>query len=184
MKELLNLRATSSKSRGSDLLDLPDLQENKSVPIKVVKFIRTKDPQLRTSRYRLLALASFITILLILSVPGHWIEAIQSWLQLWWPWPSSSLASADIPFHKLVHASLFALCAALFVRGWTMFRERWLWVCVMLTLYGGVTELIQRYVPGRSATLGDWLADGVGVLAGVGLALWYLRKREEQITLG
>jgi len=65
-----------------------------------------------------------------------------------------------------------------------MFRERWLWVCVMLTLYGGVTELIQRYVPGRSATLGDLLADGVGVLAGVGLALWYLRKREQQRTLG
>ena len=47
----------------------------------------------------------------------------------------------------------------------------------MLILYGGATELIQRFVPGRSATLGDLLADGVGVLVGVGVALLYLRRR-------
>ncbi|MDA1372066.1 MAG: hypothetical protein O2971_15050 [Proteobacteria bacterium] len=36
--------------------------------------------------------------------------------------------------------------------------------------------MIQRYVPGRSATLGDLLADGVGVLVGVGVALLSLRS--------
>ena len=123
----------------------------------------------RTRRYRLLALASFVVILVFLSLPGHWIAALQSWVQLWWPWSSSDSIPSNFPTDKLIHGVMFATCAALVVRGWA--------VCLMLFLYGMVTELIQRYVPGRSASLGDFLADGVGVLIGVGVALVYLRKR-------
>ena len=134
-------------------------------------------PQRRTRLYRLLALTTFITILLVLSIPGHWLEALQSRIQSWWPWPASGFTPSNFPLDKILHASMFSLCAAMFVRGWATFAERWWLVCLMLILYGGVTEWIQRYVPGRSATLGDLLADGVGVLVGVGVALLYLRKR-------
>jgi len=48
---------------------------------------------------------------------------------------------------------------------------------VLLLLFGVLTELIQRYVPGRSATVGDLLADCVGIGLGVGVALVYLRGR-------
>lgn len=132
----------------------------------------------RTRRYRLLALVSFFAILTALSLPGHWIVALQTWIHPWWPWPSSRLMSSNLPIDKLIHASLFAACAALFVRGWTSLKERWWLVCVLLILYGVVTELIQRVVPGRSATLGDLVADGVGVIIGVGAALLYLKRRK------
>ena len=58
-----------------------------------------------------------------------------------------------------------------------MFRQHWWAVCLLLFVYGLVTELIQRYVPGRSATLGDFLADVIGVVIGMTAALVYLRKR-------
>ncbi len=131
----------------------------------------------RTRRYRRLAWATFIAILLMLSLPGHWIEGLKVWIQALLQFPPSGLESWDFPTDKLIHASLFALCAALFVRGWTTFQDRWWLVCLMLFLYGLVTELIQRFVPGRSATLGDLLADGMGVVVGVGMTLLYLRNR-------
>ncbi|MDO9318864.1 MAG: VanZ family protein [Gammaproteobacteria bacterium] len=133
----------------------------------------------RTRRYRRLALGSFVAISMLLSMPGHWIEALQIWIHPWWPWPSSTLMSSNLPIDKFVHASLFAVCAALFVRGWTTFRERWWLACVVLILYGVVTELVQQVVPGRSATPGDLVADGVGVMIGVGAALLYLNGRRQ-----
>ncbi len=131
----------------------------------------------RTRIYRQLALATLVFILLILSFPGHWIAALQSWFQLWWPWVAPEQVPSNFPIDKLIHTALFAICAAFFVRGWHILRERWWSVCVVLILFAALTELIQRYVPGRSATLGDLLADGVGVILGVGMALLYLRKR-------
>ncbi|MDA1372067.1 MAG: hypothetical protein O2971_15055 [Proteobacteria bacterium] len=38
---------------------------------------------------------------------------------------ASALSSSDFPFDKLLHVSMFSLCAALFVRGWTTYAERW-----------------------------------------------------------
>ena len=97
---------------------------------------------LRTLWYRRLAWVSLFSIIIALSLPGHWIEALQVWALTWWPWPSSGLASSPLPIDKVIHASLFAVCAALFVRGWTTFRERWWVICLMLFLYGVVTEVI------------------------------------------
>ena len=130
-----------------------------------------------TRWYRLLALASIVIILFLLSLPGHWIALLQSWVQLWWPWSSSESISSNFPIDKLIHSIMFATCAALFMRGWPMFRQHWWAVCLLLFVYGLVTELIQRYVPGRSATLGDFLADVIGVVIGMTAALVYLRKR-------
>lgn len=131
----------------------------------------------RTRLYRRLALLVLISSFILLSLPGSWIESVQTWMHQWWLWPSSGLASSDFPSDKLVHASLFGLCATLFVRGWTTLRQRWWLVCGVLFVYGILTELMQRYVPGRNSTLGDLLADGIGVGLGVGFALMYLRKR-------
>ena len=139
--------------------------------------VRNETTERRTYLYRLLALLTLICSFILLSLPGSWIEFFQTWIHQWWPWPSSGLASSDFPLDKLVHATLFALCAALVVRGWTTLRQRWWLVCGLLFLYGALTELIQRFVPGRSSTLADLLADGIGVSIGVGFALMYLRKR-------
>ena len=44
-------------------------------------------------------------------------------------------------------------------------------------LYGVTDELHQSFVPGRSAELGDWVADALGVVVGVLLFLAFWRIR-------
>ena len=39
-----------------------------------------------------------------------------------------------------------------------------------LLAYGGLIEVLQLFVPGRSAEWGDLLADGIGIGVGIGLA--------------
>lgn len=41
------------------------------------------------------------------------------------------------------------------------------WVILSGVLYGASDELHQYFVPGRFMELGDWIADAVGVVAGV-----------------
>lgn len=44
-----------------------------------------------------------------------------------------------------------------------------------LFAYGGLIEILQLFVPGRSSELGDLLADGLGIAFGAGLAALVLR---------
>jgi len=87
--------------------------------------------------------------------------------------PASDVPSAPPGVDKLVHVLLF-LVLALTGR----------WAGIGQTLLGGsligyaaVSELVQGLTPlERSASVGDWLADVVGVLAGLGLWLWSSRR--------
>jgi VanZ family protein len=44
-----------------------------------------------------------------------------------------------------------------------------------LLAYGGLIEVLQLFVPGRTAAWGDLLADGIGIGVGIGLAAFVLR---------
>jgi VanZ family protein len=44
-----------------------------------------------------------------------------------------------------------------------------------LLAYGGLIEVLQLFVPGRSAEWGDLLADGIGIGVGIGLASFMFR---------
>lgn len=44
-----------------------------------------------------------------------------------------------------------------------------------LLAYGGLIEVLQLFVPGRSAEWGDLLADGIGIVVGIGLAVFVFR---------
>ena len=46
-----------------------------------------------------------------------------------------------------------------------------------LLAYGGLIEVVQLFVPGRSAEWGDLLADGIGIAFGIGLAAFVLQPR-------
>jgi VanZ family protein len=86
--------------------------------------------------------------------------------------PGSDVPPSPPGVDKLVHAGLFL---ALAVSGrWAGVRRGAL--AVLLPLYAAASELIQA-IPAlhRDATLGDWLADVVGVL--LGLLLWGLVGR-------
>lgn len=66
------------------------------------------------------------------------------------------------PFDKLVHFGYFAAIAGLLAHGLGYSR---LWLAVLLVaVLGGLDEWHQMSVPGRYASLLDWLADLVGGL--------------------
>jgi len=58
--------------------------------------------------------------------------------------------------------------------GWTVSRSRY--ATFMFLFAVGVSiaafdELVQSYIPGRRMDLTDWLADGAGVVMGIGLGM-------------
>ena len=59
------------------------------------------------------------------------------------------------------------------------FGRRW-WIPLLVLAVGGFIEVLQYWVPGRSASWADFAIDGAGVLAGV-LMAWTIHlfgKRE------
>lgn len=51
-----------------------------------------------------------------------------------------------------------------------------------LFAYGGLIELLQLFVPGRSSEWGDLIADGLGIALGAGLAALFVRFGSEAGT--
>ena len=86
--------------------------------------------------------------------------------------PGADVPSAPAGVDKLVHGTLFAALA---------FSGRWAGVgrgvlAALLVLYGAVGELLQGIpVLQRDPSVGDWVADVIGVLAG--LLVWGLLSR-------
>lgn len=114
--------------------------------------MRTPMPQLRR-----LALAVFVLSLLVIS-----------YLALT-PTPPRA---ADLGWDKLNHFSAFGTLTVLGGLAWAGRRGRVAWA---LLAYGGLIELLQTQVPGRSAEWADLLADGIGIL--LGLAMLRLLSR-------
>ncbi len=79
------------------------------------------------------------------------------------------------PWDKLAHVIWFAVLAGLLSLG--LGRRAWPWILAGALLFAGWDEWHQLALPGRSADPGDWLADAVGTLAGIGLIWWAGRKR-------
>ena len=89
--------------------------------------------------------------------------------------PQSDVPAAPPGVDKVVHVALFAALA---------FSGRWAGLgrhvlVALLVLYAAVSEVVQGMTPlARSASVGDWLADVVGVLLGLGL--WGLLTRRRR----
>jgi hypothetical protein len=86
--------------------------------------------------------------------------------------PGSDVPPSPPGVDKLVHGGLFLALA--FSGRWAGIRRELL--AVLLPVYAAASELIQA-IPAlhRDASVGDWLADVVGVL--LGLLLWTLVER-------
>ena len=64
---------------------------------------------------------------------------------------------------KFVHFCYYGTMAALLGHG---LGRRWLWIpLATVPIVGALDEWHQLYVPGRDASVYDWVADGVGTLA-------------------
>ncbi|GBE28406.1 vanZ like family protein [bacterium BMS3Bbin03] len=59
-------------------------------------------------------------------------------------------------------------------------RKRNLWIAILLSLlYAASDEFHQIYVPGRTASVSDWMADSVGITLGYFL-FFYWKKIEDR----
>nr|WP_249115830.1 VanZ family protein [Azoarcus sp. L1K30] len=80
-----------------------------------------------------------------------------------------------LPFDKWVHASSFVLVTLLFA--WAL-GVRMVCIAALMLGLGALDEVTQIFLPGRTASVGDWLADALGVgLAVAGLWVWWRLKR-------
>lgn len=78
---------------------------------------------------------------------------------------------------KLIHFSAFFLLAGMFALSWQRFScVQWF---TSLLLYAALTEVLQHFIPGRSFSIMDWLADGLGITAGLLLSYLLLKTRPE-----
>ncbi|RFF29589.1 hypothetical protein DZC52_12335 [Wenzhouxiangella sediminis] len=113
-------------------------------------------------------------VLAALLVPASAIQVLEDWVKAWLPVAASasSAAGADWVVHFFSFAGLGAL---LFY-----FRRDVPAAAIGAGLIGlgGLTEVLQYFVEGRSAAVGDLVADGIGV--GVGyLVAWGMAVRLE-----
>ncbi len=77
---------------------------------------------------------------------------------------------------KLAHAAEYCLLGLLLFSGigWTVSRSKgitFLFLFAVGVSIGALDELLQSYVPGRDMDMWDWVADAVGVAAGVGFCV-------------
>lgn len=108
-------------------------------------------------RLRRRAVVVLLITLILLSMPGDGLLVLSKWLSV----ASPVSSGANIPFDKLVHALMFSGCTWVVLRGWPGKTSVSL---ALLVLFAAVTEIIQYFVPDRSASFHDFLADCFGIV--------------------
>lgn len=112
------------------------------------------------------------------------IFAISSLEQPPLPMPKFEWLTIDKIYHFIEYGILSVLLTIAFVNAspkW--FPESRIWVAAALIsiLYGASDEIHQMFVPGRFATIADWVSDVIGSIAGVvGVYFYYKRKKERK----
>lgn len=105
----------------------------------------------------------------ILSRPGFWVAA-------WWVWfvvlfvfsslPGNEIAKQPFQFNDKAQHTLYFLGGALTLGAVEVARGRWprrWWVLpLMAAAVGAFDETHQRFTPGRSVEMADWVADVLG----------------------
>lgn len=92
---------------------------------------------------------------------------------LFWCQHQLLLPTVNPPYDKLVHAVAYS--SALLLAGWAL--RPTFWRCLVLALLGMAVgagqEWHQSWLPGRVASVEDWLADVAGLAVGL-LLCWLL----------
>lgn len=83
---------------------------------------------------------------------------------------------------KWNHLLAFAVLSSLATLGWTTAHRRHRVVAAGLVGYGVLIEVVQAFVPGRSAELADVVADAAGIALGLALASLGLSRRGRLIS--
>jgi VanZ family protein len=102
-------------------------------------------------------IAWFFLVLIAVCIPGENLPKVDNWL-------------IKIDYDKIIHIGLFSVLAYLFmypfVKSSLSIKQKWYYfikIAIATIIWGITTELIQKFfIPGRSFTLADWLADCIG----------------------
>lgn len=89
-------------------------------------------------------------------------------------WPSLTLGPDGLPLDKIAHFSAYGILAALALRA-TLTPHRlttMLAVLVSVSVLGAIDEWHQSFIPGRSMSFADWIADSAGATLGVLAVRW------------
>jgi len=119
-----------------------------------------------------------------------WILRVPDQVRMWGPaavwagvlvllsaWPNPVGPPWLVVSDKLVHFVLYAVLGALLSlgRSWSGANQSHAVMLAVGMLYGVVAEWHQSWVPSRTPSWADWLADGAGVAAGYALVLFLVR---------
>ena len=98
------------------------------------------------------------------------------------PMPEFEWFTIDKLYHFVEYAILGGLLALAFAKAPPRgFRAKWGWgaAALIAILYGASDEWHQTFVPGRLATVADWVADVIGTIVGVlSIYLYYQRRKQ------
>ncbi len=109
------------------------------------------------------------------------IFAVSSMKQPPLPMPEFEWLTIDKLYHFIEYAILGGLLTRAFVKTKPAIMPSqlvWYIAALISILYGASDEWHQTFVPGRYATLGDWVADAFGSIAGVLGAYFYYRNKQ------
>lgn len=84
-------------------------------------------------------------------------------------WPGISVGPDALALDKVFHFSAYAILAALMLRA-TLSPRAWgtvFAVWAIVACFGALDEWHQAFIPRRSMSLADWIADTAGALVGV-----------------
>lgn len=115
------------------------------------------------------------------------IFALSSMEQPPLPMPEFEWLTIDKLYHFIEYAILGGLLARAFVNAKPSAVPShlvWFMAALLSILYGASDEWHQTFVPGRFATLADWVADVVGSIAGVFGVYLYYRSRQQSAVSG
>lgn len=124
--------------------------------------------------------AAFVVMLgvtlVALLLPAPELLRLKLWVVRWWPWMLDLSRANDVPgADKWVHGGLFAVLGLLGALAWRGMRARPA-LLLGLVVLGALTEWLQAYVPGRSMSAADWVADSAGALLGLGVGWLWARQ--------
>lgn len=94
--------------------------------------------------------------------------------------PGDDVPSVGIPhIDKVVHCGMFGFVTLCYY--WDYFHVNHkapsvFMPLVLIALFGGLTEVIQIYVPGRSCDYKDLLADSLGIVLAIGVSRFIIQR--------
>jgi len=103
------------------------------------------------------------------------------------PDPLPFVPSSILDHDKLLHGALYGVLGALLMgatAGFGLAAGRAFALALLLaSAYGASDEFHQSFVPGRTADVGDWVADTAGAALGASLAAAGLRRRRARASI-